>query len=149
MPNRRAVSVLLFAGLAGGALPAFAATAPLREIGRDDPIRRVLLDALRPTIERDLGQKVIFVVDELRLQGDAAFAMVRPRQPDGAGIDFTRTRYAADIREGVFDGERTAALLRRRNGVWRVLEFVIGPTDLAWEAWPQQYGVSRQLVGLG
>ena len=116
------------------------------DIGVGDPLRAALLDALRPVIARDLGQPVKFVVEKLRAKGDWAFAVVRPQTPEGRAIDFSRTRYAPLLREGVFDGDTTYALLRRTKGVWQVRDFVIGPTDVAWEDWPARHGAPRDLL---
>jgi hypothetical protein len=43
---------------------------------------------------------------------------------------------------GVLDGGRDAhvyALLRSKNGRWTTRAFVVGPTDVAWEEWSEQY----------
>ncbi|MEI9849615.1 MAG: hypothetical protein WDN24_00775 [Sphingomonas sp.] len=125
---------------------AVAAAQGATDVGAGHPLRAVLLDALRPAIAADLGQPVRFVVTKLRVQGDWAFAVVRPQTPAGQWIDFARTHYAERQREGMLDGDTVHALLRREKGAWRVKDFVIGPTDVAWDAWPQQYGVPRGLL---
>ena len=117
-----------------------AAQAGPRNIPVGDPLRRQLLDTLRPAIQRDLGgQAVQFMVDRLRVQGDWAFYAGSIQQPNGRPIDFSRTRYASEIEEGFFDGPGTYALLRRNGGSWRVVTFVVGPTDVAYLAWPDEY----------
>jgi hypothetical protein len=37
------------------------------------------------------------------------------------------------------------ALLRRDAGGWRVVEYVIGPTDVYWENWIEPNRVQRRL----
>ena len=113
-----------------------------------DPVRRSLLDALRPEIERDLGQKVRFVVETLRVQDNWAFAVVAPRTPGGAKIDFARTHHAERQRAGVLDGDTIYALLERRSGRWSVRSFAIGPTDVAWADWSDEFGAPEALLGL-
>src|SRR3569623_807536 len=76
-----------------------------RTIGIGDPSRAQLLDALRATITRDLGQPVIFVVDDMRVRSDWAFVVAHPRSLAGAPVDFGKTRYAERQREGVLDGD--------------------------------------------
>ncbi|MCW3835931.1 hypothetical protein ACFQ1E_07760 [Sphingomonas canadensis] len=125
-----------------------AAVQGVTDVGVGNPLRKTLLDALRPTIQKDLGQPVKFVVDQLRAKGDWAFAIVHPQTPAGKPIDFTKTRYAEEIREGFFDGDTTIALLKREKGKWKVKAFVIGPTDVAWEPWPGEYGAPRDLLML-
>lgn len=116
-----------------------------RDIGVGDPLRRPLLDALRPSIQRDLGQPVQFMVDRLRVQGDWAFFDGSVQQPNGRPIDFSRTRYREEIDEGFFDGPHTYALLRRSGNKWNVVSFVVGPTDVAYMGWPDEYGVPASL----
>jgi hypothetical protein len=121
------------------------AEAPPLEVGRDDPRRKPLLDALRPEIESDLGQKLIFEVAHLRERNGSAFAVVHPRTPAGKPVDFTKTRYAQRQADGVLDGDSVFALLQYRDDRWQVQEFVVGPTDVAWANWAQDYGAADDL----
>ena len=82
----------------------------------------------------------------LREQDGWAFASVRPRTADGKPIDFLRTRYAERQRDGVLDGDGTYALLSRRGGAWKVVQFDVGPTDVAWAAWPEEFGAPAAVV---
>lgn len=121
---------------------------PPRDVGAGDPLRKTLLDTLRPAIEADLGQPVQFVVRTLRKQNDWAFAHVVPQTKSGASIDFARTRYAEALREGMFDGADTFALLEQKHGRWTVKAFVVGPTDVTYAGWPDEYGAPYPLFGL-
>jgi len=118
-------------------LPVLAAAQTPKLIKPDlkNPLRKTILDALRPSIEKDLKQKVIFKVDELRVYGTWAFAHVHPIQPNSKPINFAKTKYAEAEREGMFDGDSTYALLRLVKGKWTVRDFVIGPTDVYWSNW--------------
>lgn len=130
------------------ALAATPAAAAPRVIERGDPLRTILLDTLRPEVERDLGQKIIFIVDLLRVQDDWAFATLAPRTPSGASIDFSRTHHAERQREGMLDGDTIYALLRRKGAGWQVVTWVIGPTDVTWAGWSEEYGAPDSLFGL-
>ncbi|WP_363796323.1 lysozyme inhibitor LprI family protein [Lysobacter firmicutimachus] len=127
-----------------GAAPS-AAAAPI-EVGIGDPRRAPLLAALKAVLAKDLGQPVTLRVDLLREQDGWAFASVRPRTADGKPIDFLRTRYAERQRDGVLDGDGTYALLSRRGGAWKVVQFDVGPTDVAWAAWPEEFGAPAAVV---
>ena len=105
------------------------------EVGATHPLRKPLLDALRPRIEADLKQKVIFRVRKLRVLGDFAFVVCEPRTPADKPIDFKKTRYKSEIDQGVFDGATTYSLLKKHLGKWKAVEHVIGPTDVAWSNW--------------
>lgn len=132
------------AGTAGAGTAA--QTASPREIAVGDPLRKPLLDGLRPTIERDLGQPVKFVVRSLRTMDGWAFAEVTPQTPAGRPIDLGRTRYAEAAREGMMDGDTVHALLHRERGTWVVKAFAIGPTDVAWDGWDTEFGAPRALL---
>lgn len=119
-----------------------------RDIAAGDPLRKILLDTLRPVAEQDLGQPVIFVVDSLRVQGRWAFATVHPRTPAGWAIDFRLTRHATRMEEGMLGGDAIYALMRQTGARWVVRDYVIGPTDVAYAAWPDQFGAPAQLMGL-
>lgn len=121
------------------------ATESVRTIGKSDPLRKPLLDALRGPVEKDLAQPVQFVVSLLRVQGDWAFVIATPQTKTGQPIDYSRTHYAQAIADGVFDGGTVFALLKSDHSAWSVKEFVIGPTDVAFLAWPDQHGAPATL----
>lgn len=98
-------------------------------------LRKAVLDGLRPTVEKDLKQKVIFQVSQLRVYKGWALVFARPLQPRSKPIDFKKTHYREDIDAGMFDGDSLYALLRLSGKVWKVKTFVIGPTDVAWSGW--------------
>jgi hypothetical protein len=143
-----ALGALAITGAGEPQRAAKAGIAAARDIGASDPLRRTLLDMLRPTIERDVGQKVQFVVRVLRVQGPWAFAHVVPQTKAGAPIDYRRTRYAELIREGMFDGPDTFALLELRKGRWALRAFVTGPTDVTYAGWQEEFGAPNALFGL-
>lgn len=98
-------------------------------------LRKQILDGLRPTIEKDLKQKVIFKVDEIRVYDGWAFLHVHPLQPNSKPIDFKKTKYKERLQEGTFDGSSTYALLKLNGKKWITKDFVIGPTDVYWVSW--------------
>ena len=146
------MSVLLMSLLLAGPMAPAAKPAPVvvsqgavRAVPVGDPQRRVLLDSIRPAIESHIGQPVQFVVDTLQTQGDWAFYAGRIQQPNGRPIDFSRTPYAEALEEGMFDGPSTYALLRRQGARWRLVDWVVGPTDVTYAGWPSEYGAPESL----
>lgn len=119
--------------------------AAVRNVPVGDSQRSVLLDTLRPAIQARVGQPVQFMVDTLRIQGDWAFYAGSIQQPNGRLIDFSRTSYAEQLSEGMFDGPGTYALLQRVGGRWRLVDFIVGPTDVYYLNWPDQFGVPMAL----
>ncbi|WGM30806.1 hypothetical protein [Brevundimonas sp. NIBR11] len=142
------LSLLLAGPMAGetkSAHPAPIVQSGTRNIPVGDPLRRPLLDTLRAPIEAELNQPVQFVVDTLRVQGDWAFFSGKVQRPDGRPIDFTRTSYAEELAEGMFDGPGTFGLMRRQGGRWTEVVHIIGPTDVAYMGWHDEYGAPESL----
>lgn len=110
---------------------------------------QALLDALTPVLSADLGQPVSFTIDTVRVDNDWAWLVVQPQAAGGGAVDWPRTRYATQAAEGVLDGGGTTyALLKRESGAWRVVDFVVGPTDVAYGDWPERHGAPAGLMGL-
>src|SRR5208283_910868 len=114
------------------------------QIGRDSPERKLILDAVRASVERTLGIKVIFVVDRMTVFGEWAFASLRPRYAAGNRIDYRRTLIAKDF-DPEQDGDLAGALLRRKGAAWTVVEEAFLPTDVYWEEWETKYKLPRAL----
>ena len=146
------MSVTLISALIAGPMAAASVAPPAvvvqvgqRSVPVGDPLRRTLLNTLRPSIEDELNQPVQFMVDTLKIQGDRAFYAGQVQRPDGRPIDFARAGFAEAIAEGVFDGPATYGLMHRVGGRWTVTVFVIGPTDVAYIGWPDAYGAPASL----
>ncbi|MEW6125778.1 MAG: hypothetical protein AB1757_01835 [Acidobacteriota bacterium] len=102
------------------------------------PERKAIMDALRAPVEKELGKQVVFKVDHLKLQGDWAFMRGVPQQPGGKRMDYRGTAYQQAIKDGIFD-DWICALLKKQNGKWRVIRYVIGATDVVYEGWDKEY----------
>jgi hypothetical protein len=106
--------------------------------------RSALMDAARGPIQRELGQPVIFVVSRLRSDGNWAYLAATPVQPDGTPLDWSRTpladEWAADMMSDL-----VLVVMRRGAEGWQTVEYVIGPTDVAWVNWRERYGWPRAL----
>jgi len=104
---------------------------------------------LAPIVAAEIGQPVSFAPTEVRVYGDWAWLVAQPQTPEGAPIDWSHTPYAERAEAGVLDGGGTTyALFRRENSAWRVIDHVIGPTDVAYMDWPQRHGAPPALMGL-
>jgi len=99
---------------------------------KGSPLRKEILDALRPGVERKLNAPIEFKVDDLKVSGDWAFVRVTPQRPGGVEIDVSKT--PAGKRE-INDGVHTEAVLRRVGGTWRVQEYEVGATDVWYTEW--------------
>ncbi len=106
--------------------------------------RAILLDAIRVPVQRELKQKVVFEVRTLRVQGPWAFFDGSPRTPSGGTIDFRKTKFRDAVDAGMFD-DITFALLKKNGSKWKVLRFVIGPTDVAWIPWADEFHAPKAI----
>jgi hypothetical protein len=110
--------------------------------------RKAILDAMRPDVENDIGPKVVFEVNAINVKDGFAFVDAIPRRPSGAKIDYSKTGYRELIKEEHFDGGNDAniyALLKQKDGRWRLLTYVIGPTDVAYAGWWWTYSAPKAI----
>ncbi|HRE44814.1 MAG TPA: hypothetical protein PKY87_12710 [Terricaulis sp.] len=105
-----------------------------------------LVDALTPVLAADIGQPVALTPSQTRIMDEWGWLVAHPAQASGAAIDWSQTKYAENAEAGVLDGDGvTYALLRQEAGQWRVVEFIVGPTDVAWADWPARHGAPEAL----
>ncbi|PLW76221.1 hypothetical protein [Cohaesibacter celericrescens] len=106
--------------------------------------RKAILDAVRPSVEADLLKPIEFVVTSMKVANNWAFVVVEPQRPGGRPIDIRKTPVAADA--DFFDGFTTYALVNYNGSRWISKAVVIGPTDVAWEPWAEQFGAPSHLM---
>ena len=125
---------MLFLACCALALPATA----FEEPARGTQLRRDLMDAMRPIAEWNLGAQVEFVVQELRVSGDVAFAMLAAQRPGGGLIDIRTTPMVTrdELEPEYIDGPSLQALLKRSGRMWVAVNHATGPTD-AWWYWKE------------
>ncbi|MEL6573367.1 MAG: hypothetical protein AAFQ64_17035 [Pseudomonadota bacterium] len=98
------------------------------------PLRQDLLNTIRVMAGFDLGPPIEFVVLDLRVDGDRAFAQVMAQRPGGAPIDLATSPMAQrdQVPTDLIDGPRMEAFLVHENGAWYVDAYAIGATDVWW-----------------
>lgn len=126
------------------ALPALAAAAETHAAPRPCATARggeraAILDTLRAPVSSDLRTKVEFVVDRARVCGSWAFVITRPQAPGGQPIHWATTPCGSD------SSRLAGGLLRRVGDVWRVVDYALCPSDVAWADWPEKYGAPQAL----
>jgi hypothetical protein len=100
--------------------------------------RKAILRALRVPVRKELKKQALFKVDHLKVQDQWAFMRGVLQQPQGKPMNYTGTPYQGAIKLGVFD-DWICALLYKERGKWRVVTYVIGATDVAYDGWDKQY----------
>lgn len=108
--------------------------------------RAALMDAARVPIVPAIGQHVIFVVDVLNSDGHWAYLQATPVNPNGTNLDWSRTNFARDWATDVMS-DIVMVLIRNEGGQWQAVDWVIGPTDVAWYDWVTRYGLPERLFG--
>ena len=106
--------------------------------------RSALMDAIRPHIEWQLGKPVQFVVTQLRVSRDVAFAILEPQRPGGRGIVLTNTPGFAQgsIEPDLMDGTRIDVLYKKQRKTWVAVHHTIGASDVWYQGkvFCQHYG---------
>ncbi|MDJ0821160.1 MAG: hypothetical protein QNJ09_05015 [Paracoccaceae bacterium] len=104
------------------------------EPARGTQLRADLMDAARPHIEWALGAPVEFVVWDLQVEGDVAFASLWAQRPGGGAIDMNATPGAArgEIDPKTGDGPTVQVLYQLSGNQWVAVHHGIGATDVWW-----------------
>ncbi len=105
---------------------------------KGSPERKLILDALRTPVERDLKQKVVFVSENFNVYGNWAFIGGTPQNVNGGAPNYSRTQYADAEESGAFDNN-FFALLKKTSGKWKVVTYAIGCTDVCYADWWRTY----------
>ena len=108
--------------------------------------RAEILDVIRPVVEDEMRGPVEFVVTVMRASSQWAFAQIEPQRPGGDPIDPEETRFAGQT--DTMDGLTVYALLHFTDGSWELMDHLVGPTDVGYMSWPNDYGVPPSLLGL-
>ncbi len=135
--------------LAALALILIAYAAPAQdyyEPARGTQLRADLMSAIRPHIEWSLGAPVEFVVEDLRVSGDLAFASLWAQRPGGGAIDMARTPMARDRGYDLMNDQPSIQVLYRKSGnIWVAVQHEIAATDV-WYSWGPICAVWRPVI---
>ncbi|MFZ1699999.1 MAG: hypothetical protein WBO10_09070 [Pyrinomonadaceae bacterium] len=104
--------------------------------------RKAILDALRVPVEREMRQKIIFVVDNFKIQGNWAFVSGTPQNSTGGPPDLSITR--RNEGEDMFD-DNFFGLLKRTGGKWKVVTHALGCTDVCYANWWKKYRAPKAI----
>ena len=118
------------------------------DVAADDPIYDAVIVSADTTLTEQVGQAVSIQPEIFRSEGDWAFVYGPVRAPGGAMIDWSTTAMAEVAAAGMMDGDLGVVLLNWSDGGWRVVEAVIGATDVPQAGWPDEHHVSPALVGM-
>ena len=109
---------------------------------KGSPERKAILDVLRVPVERDLKQKIVFVADNFKVQGNWAFVSGEPTTPSGGRPNLKGTAW--EEAEDLFD-DNFFGLLQKRSGKWRVVAYALGCTDVCYLEWWREHKAPRAI----
>lgn len=106
--------------------------------GRGSALRAQIMDAVRPSAEKDFGAPVEFVVNEIRVGDGTAMVRLQAQRPGGAPIDLRKSplHRLSGRPLDLIDGPKTEALLLKVGRSWQVVHHSSGATDV-WLFDPQ------------
>ncbi len=107
--------------------------------------RAGIANGLRVPVQRELEQPVIFKFNTLKVENGWAFANAEPLKPNGRELTYWGKDQQAAGDEASWGGT-IQALLRKRNGRWRVVTYVIGVSDVEWFDWDKRYGAPTAIL---
>ncbi len=116
----------------------------IHNVRRGSKERKQIMNAARIPISRELGQRVIFLTSIVRSNGRWAYLQAEPRRPNGRKLNWATTPYARDWKNDMMS-DIIMVLLRRDGRRWKAVEYIVGPTDVFWIGWADQYGLPREL----
>ncbi|MDD1607298.1 MAG: hypothetical protein LUO95_01845 [Methylococcaceae bacterium] len=104
----------------------------------NSPERKLIANALRTVVEKELKKPIIFKINTLNVQNNWAFLSGMPLEKNGKRIDYNNTPYQEMIDAGIFD-DWICALLHKKGNSWEVIIHVIGATDVPFVDWAKKY----------
>ena len=106
--------------------------------------RTELLDSLRPSVENELKQKIVFVINTISVQGSWAFIDGRLQTTDGKVPSWKGTKYADAAKYGA-QSDGISALLKRSGSSWRIIAKGIGCTDVCYADWWSRFKAPKAI----
>ena len=105
----------------------------------------MILNALSVPVSKELKQKVSFSTDEkFTVQKNWAFVAGQVRNQRGGNPNWKITDYQKRIDVDAFE-DNLFALLKKTNGKWRVVAYLIGCTDVCYLDWDKEYKAPKAL----
>ncbi len=104
--------------------------------------RAAVLNVIRVPVEKAYKQKIVFVVEELKVQGAWAFISATPTLPSGGPPSVKGTGFEGyeDAYDNNFFG-----LLRKSGGKWRLVTHGIGCTDVCYSDWWKRFKAPKAI----
>lgn len=106
--------------------------------------RTAILNALRVPVEKELKQKIVFNIENFKVQGNWAFISGDPQDVNGNKPNYKNTPYQEAIEADMFDNN-FFALLKKTGAKWKVITHAIGCTDVCYATWWKDYKAPKAI----
>ena len=109
------------------------------------PQSATILKALSVPVSRALKQNITFSTDKLKVQGNWAFVSGQAKNAKGGAPNWKITKYQAFIDSGDFE-DNLFALLKKVNGKWRVVTYMMNCHDVCYLDWDKKYKAPKAII---
>ena len=106
--------------------------------------RAAILKALSIPVSKELKQKITFSTEKFKVQGNWAFIEGQPKNAKGGDVNWKITKYQEFIDNGDFE-EGLFALLKKTNGKWRVVTYMLNCHDVCYLGWGTKYKAPKAI----
>ena len=107
--------------------------------------RAAVLKALSVPVSKDLKQNITFSTEKLRVQGNWAFVSGQAKNAEGGEPNWKLTKYQEFIDSNDFE-DNLFALLKKTNGKWRVVTYMINCHDVCYLDWDKRYKAPKAII---
>ncbi|WP_410658818.1 hypothetical protein [Amycolatopsis sp. lyj-112] len=123
-------------------------------LGFDTSVREAIFEAATARLHKAFGDRVQVEVEHFDRIGPWVFLRGRMHGTDGERPYYAGTAYEARRADGTMS-DVYVILLKKADDEsadndprsWRLADYAIGPTDVAWLTWPDKHEVPRVLFG--
>ena len=109
--------------------------------------RVAILDSVRAPLKPLFVEPVWLLVDVLNVDGDWSFVLAQVEGPAGAAAHYLDPEHAEAAAAGGMS-RAVATLLRLEAQGWQIVAQSVGPTDVSWETWTDEYSAPREIFAL-
>ena len=109
------------------------------------PESAAILKALSVPVSKDLKQPITFSTENLKVQGNWAFVSGQAKNAQGGEPNWKLTKYQEFIDSGDFE-DNIFALLKKTNGKWRVVTYMMNCHDVCYLEWDKQYKAPKAII---
>lgn len=130
-----------------------AQSVPPESLDPDEPAGSAVLQAATAPLREIFDDRVEVKVERLNRVGGWVFLRGKMHDVDGGRPDYSATPFAKPAAAGQMS-DVYVALLSHFGGpendprCWHLDDHHIGPTDVAWDAWPDKHGAPRALFSV-